>query len=134
MEHIHLHNPFTRRGLTGGEHAPRSGRPGAFASTLNAQLTRGPDRVILKDWAGGIPEEMATLPQIRLGRRWYTFGEILGFLVVVGLALLGGGILIARYLRTLPDVQAFIAAHPGTRDFGPAVTSGFPFWLRYQHY
>src|SRR5262245_5686327 len=109
MEHIHLHNPFTRRGLTGGGHAPRSGHRGDFACGLIAQRCRGPDRVILKDWAGGIPEEMATLPQIRLGRRWYTFGEIFGFLVVVGLALLGGGILIARYLRTLPAVQAFIA-------------------------
>src|SRR5262249_8511403 len=109
------------------------GRRDSIGSALNARLTRGPDRVG-KDWAGGIPEEMATWPQIRLGRHWFSFGKVLGFLVIVGVAGLGGWILLARYLRTLPAVQAFIAAQPGTRDFGPAVTSGFPFWLRYQHY
>src|SRR5262245_17555353 len=122
------------RGPTGSEYAPGSGRRHPFAAALNAQLTRGPDRVIRKEWAGGIPEERATLPQIRLGRRWYSFGRTLGFLVVVGSAFLGVGILLARYLRTLPAVQAFIADHPGTGAFGPAVTSGFPVWLRYQHY
>jgi DMSO/TMAO reductase YedYZ molybdopterin-dependent catalytic subunit/thiosulfate reductase cytochrome b subunit len=31
-------------------------------------------------------------------------------------------------------VQAFIANHPGTGAFAPPVTTGFPAWLRYQHY
>jgi DMSO/TMAO reductase YedYZ molybdopterin-dependent catalytic subunit/thiosulfate reductase cytochrome b subunit len=104
------------------------------ASVLNQQLTRGPDRVIRKEWAGGIPEEMATAPQLRLGRRWYSFGHIVGFMVIVGGVCLGGGILLARFLRTLPAVQAFIASYPATGAFGPPVTTGFPVWLRYQHY
>jgi DMSO/TMAO reductase YedYZ molybdopterin-dependent catalytic subunit/thiosulfate reductase cytochrome b subunit len=120
--------------LTGGAQAPRGGRRDSFTSALNAQLTRGPDRVIRKDWAGGIPDEMATWPQLRVGRRWYSFGRTLGFLAAVGTACLGGGILLARFLRTLPAVQAFIASHPGTGVFGPAVTTGFPVWVRYQHY
>src|SRR5215831_21170532 len=44
------------------------------------------------------------------------------------------GIFLARYLRTLPSVQRFIAHYPGTGSFGPPVTTGFPWWLRYQHY
>jgi hypothetical protein len=39
--------------LTGGALTPRGGRRDSFASTLNAQLTRGPDRVLRKEWAGG---------------------------------------------------------------------------------
>jgi DMSO/TMAO reductase YedYZ molybdopterin-dependent catalytic subunit/thiosulfate reductase cytochrome b subunit len=118
--------------LAGG--APRGGRRDSFASALNAQLTRGPDRVIGKEWAGGMPDVKATLPQLRLGSRWYSFRQTLGFVAVAGAACLGGGILLARYLRTIPAVQTFIAHHPGTGAFSPAVTSGFPVWLRYQHY
>src|SRR5262249_33480554 len=106
----------------------------ASQSALNAELTRGPDRVIPKEWAGGIPEEMATVPQLRVGRRWYSFGRTLALVAAVGAVCLGGGILLARYLRTLPAVQTFIAHHPATGAFAPAVSTGFPVWLRYQHY
>jgi thiosulfate reductase cytochrome b subunit len=101
---------------------------------LKEQLTPGPDRVIRKEWAGGIVQEMATPPQIRVGRRWYSFRRTLEFVVTVGSICLLGGIGLARFLRTLPAVQAFIAAHPGTGVFGPPVTTGFPAWLRWQHY
>jgi len=114
-------------------HAHRGGDQ-PIQDALNARLTTAPDRVIQGEWAGGIPEEMATLPQLRLGRRWFSFGQVLAFVVVVGLVCLVGGIFVARYLRTLPSVQAFIANHPGTGAFGPEVTTGFPWWLRYQHY
>lgn len=40
----------------------------------------------------------------------------------------------AQQLRTLPVVQEFIAQYPGTGNFGPPVTEGFPWWLRYQHF
>ena len=35
---------------------------------LAAQLTKGIDSVDLHEFAGGIAQEMATLPQIRVGR------------------------------------------------------------------
>jgi hypothetical protein len=113
-------------------HPPPDG--GGDPSALSDCLTKGPDRVIRPEWAGGIPEEMATLPQLRLGRRWVPFRKVLGFLVVAGAVCAVSGILLARHLRTLPSVQAFIAKHPGTGSFGPEVTTGFPWWLRYQHY
>jgi DMSO/TMAO reductase YedYZ molybdopterin-dependent catalytic subunit/thiosulfate reductase cytochrome b subunit len=77
---------------------------------------------------------MATLPQLRLGQRWYSFGKIVGFVVVVGAVCLVGGIFLARFLRTLPAIQTFIANHPATGAFSLPVATGFPWWLRYQHY
>jgi hypothetical protein len=106
----------------------------SIQSRLNTQLTKGPNRLTRGEWAGGIHEEMATMPQLRIGRHWFPFHQILIFVVVVGSACLVGGIFFARYLRTLSEVHTFIASHPGTGAFGPPVTSGFPVWLRYQHY
>ena len=101
---------------------------------LRARLTKGPSRVIPGEWAGGIPAEMATLPQLRLGRRWVSFGQFLTVVVVAGLVCGVAGIFVARYLRTLQPVQAFIANYPATGSFSAEVTTGFPWWLRYQHY
>jgi thiosulfate reductase cytochrome b subunit len=122
-----------KRGGNGhnGDGSSSNGRPDG---RLLAQLTKGPSRVIPGDWAGGIPERMATWPQLRLGRRWVPFHQIIGVLVVAGAVCFVAGVFIARFLRTLPSVQAFIAAYPGTGSFGPPVTTGFPVWLRYQHY
>ena len=39
---------------------------------LAAQLTKGIDSVDPHEFAGGIAQEMATLPQIRVGKKWYT--------------------------------------------------------------
>jgi len=39
---------------------------------LAAQLTKGIDSVDFHEFAGGIAREMATLPQIRVGKKWYT--------------------------------------------------------------
>lgn len=104
------------------------------ARSLSDQLSRGRDRVDLREFAGGLPQEMATLPQLRLGRRWFTTGQILK--VLIPLAILGGAatILGARMLRELPAVEQFIADHPGTGSFAEPVESGFPWWLRWQHF
>jgi len=115
-------------------HRGGNGGNGQWPAELTAHLSKGPDRVVRGEWAGGIPREMATLPQLRLRRRWYSFGKILRFVVLVGGVCLIGGIFLARYLRTLPAVQAFIANHPATGSFSHVVTTGFPWWLRYQHY
>jgi hypothetical protein len=50
---------------------------------------------------------------------------------VVGLII---GIAVCQQLRTYPAVQSWIASHPGTGDFQPPVTSGFPLWLRILHF
>ena len=106
----------------------------SFASRMAAQLTPAPDRIVRKEWAGGIAKEMATFPQVRLGKRWFSFKQLAVFFGVLGTVFLIAGIIISRYLRTLPGVQAFVAKYPGTGSFGPPVHTGFPWWLRYQHY
>ena len=109
---------------------PRSQSDAALA----AQLTKGIDIVDPHEFAGGIAQEMATLPQIRVGKKWFTTAQILTVLVPLGFV---GGLLviaIAQQLRTIPEVQAFIQKYPGTGSFSQPVESGFPWWLRYQHY
>ncbi len=101
---------------------------------MASQLTPGCERVIQSEWAGGIPQEMATLPQLRIGRRWWTSKQLLLIAIVASAVALGGGIPLARYLRTLPSVQAFVAQYPGTGAFNLPVSTGFPWWLRVQHY
>ena len=44
---------------------------------LAVQLTKGIDSVDVHEFAGGIAQEMPTLPQIRVGRKWYTTAQIL---------------------------------------------------------
>lgn len=104
------------------------------ARCLAEQLTKGIDIVDPREFAGGIAQEMATLPQIRVGKQWLTSAQILTVLVPLGFV---GGLLAiaaAQQLRTIPEVQAFIQKYPGTGSFSQPVESGFPWWLRYQHY
>ncbi len=39
-----------------------------------------------------------------------------------------------RALREYPDVKAFLVRHPGIAQSAPSVNSGFPWWLRLQHF
>ncbi len=108
--------------------------PAQSDAALAAQLTKGIDIVDPHEFAGGITQEMATLPQIRVGKKWFTTAQILTVLVPLGFV---GGLLViatAQQIRTIPEVQAFIQKYPGTGSFSRPVESGFPWWLRYQHY
>jgi thiosulfate reductase cytochrome b subunit len=49
-------------------------------------------------------------------------------IVVVAVAILG-----ARWLRTLPAVQAFLTAYPGHSELPAWAPVGFPAWLAWQH-
>jgi len=62
-------------------------------------------------------------------RRWLP----LIWLVPVGLVLLVVAVLSAQWLRTLPDVQAFIADYPGETAIPAGTPVGFPWWLSWQH-
>jgi methionine sulfoxide reductase catalytic subunit len=84
-----------------------------------------PDR-----WAGGIPEEQARVPSVRVGRRWFSTL----WLIPIGIAGLVIAIAVAQQLRQYDWVQSFIERYPGTSTtYAPAVDSGFPAWLRWQH-
>lgn len=102
--------------------------------SLEAQLTKGRSRVEAGEFAGGIKQEMASLPQIRFGQTWFTTAQILTVLVPLGFAAALALVATAQELRTFPAIQAFIQTYPGVGDFATPVTSGFPWWLRWQHY
>jgi DMSO/TMAO reductase YedYZ molybdopterin-dependent catalytic subunit/thiosulfate reductase cytochrome b subunit len=101
---------------------------------LAAQLTRGIDHVDPQEFAGGIRPEMASLPHIRLGKKWVTTSQILKVLIPLGFIAGLCAVAVAQQLRTIPEVQAFVRTYPGTGSFSQPVESGFPWWLRYQHY
>ncbi|MEO6794279.1 MAG: oxidoreductase, partial [Mycobacterium sp.] len=92
---------------------------------------RAPDRrVEIGHWAGSIPQEMAQVPAVRLGKRWVSSL----WLIPLGAAGLVVGIALAQQLRQYGWMQDFIAAYPGTSTrVTPVIATGFPSWLRWQH-
>jgi DMSO/TMAO reductase YedYZ molybdopterin-dependent catalytic subunit/thiosulfate reductase cytochrome b subunit len=99
-------------------------------SGLRERLTEGEDIVDPKSWAGSIPAAFGIAPRLRIGaKRWFN----LVALIPIGWALLLAAVMIAQYLRELPEVEAFISRHPGTGFAAPFATA-LPVWLRAQHF
>lgn len=88
-------------------------------------------RIVVSEWAGGIPQNQAEVPSVRIGRRWISTLWLIP-IVLAGLVL---SIAVAQQLRQYGWMQDFINRFPGTSgDYVPAVESGFPWWLRWQHF
>ncbi|MCJ2086313.1 molybdopterin-dependent oxidoreductase [Methylobacterium sp. E-005] len=94
---------------------------------LAAKLSGADDRILLSHW---LPPQQGIVPRIRVGRRWVStlWALPLGFAALVLVVAL------AQSLREYPDVKAFIVRHPGIAQSAPSVNSGFPWWLRLQHF
>jgi DMSO/TMAO reductase YedYZ molybdopterin-dependent catalytic subunit/thiosulfate reductase cytochrome b subunit len=94
---------------------------------LAAKLSGADDRILLSHW---LPPQQGIVPRIRIGQRWVStlWGLPLGFAALVLVVAL------AQSLREYPDVKAFILRHPGIAQSAPSVDSGFPWWLRLQHF
>lgn len=87
--------------------------------------------ISLDDWAGGIPQTRAQLPSVRIGRRWFSSLWLVP-LGIVGLVL---SIAVAREITRYGWYHDFITEYPGTSTrYVHPVTSGFPWWLRWQHF
>lgn len=88
-------------------------------------------RINLDEWAGGLSQqEKVQVPVVRIGRRWFSSLWLLP-LGVVGMLV---AVALAQQLRQYEWMQSFIERYPGTSaSFAPAVHSGFPVWLRWQH-
>src|SRR5215469_4729903 len=97
---------------------------------LQAGLSPAEDRVVVAEWSRRIPPVKARIPEVRIGKRWYSSA----WLIPIALGGVIFFIALCQQLRTYPAVQSWIASHPGTGDFQPAVTTGFPLWLRWQHF
>ena len=103
--------------------------------TFSDELTRtADDHVDLKTFAGGVEQKMANFPEIRLGPLWFSTRRILLTLIPLGIVGAGLAVFGARFLRTFPEVQQFIATYPGTGSFAQPVSDGFPAWLRICHW
>ena len=103
--------------------------PGATPrqDSLAARLTAADDRILLNHW---LPPQEGIVPRIRLGKRWISvlWALPLGF---AGLIL---AIALAQGLLEFPAVKAFVVRYPGVAQAAPSVDSGFPWWLRAQHF
>ncbi|MBO9198146.1 molybdopterin-dependent oxidoreductase [Rhizobium sp. 16-449-1b] len=94
---------------------------------FRADLQSTDDRVRLNHW---LPPREGILPHIRIGARWF---NVMWFLPIAAFGLMVA-VAAAQALRELPSVQAFIELHPGIAQSAPSVESGFPWWLRLQHF
>jgi len=94
-------------------------------------LTPGEDVITPATWAGSVPQVGGIAPRVRIGRsKWFN----LLWLVPIGFVVLLGAVAVAQGLRHVPSVQRFITAHPGTIQQPHAKSTGFPGWLRWQHF
>src|SRR5215472_7996055 len=96
---------------------------------LETELSSAADRVDVAERRRRIPPVRARVPEVRIGKRWV---NILWLLPIGAVGLLIG-IAVCQQLRTYTAVQNFIKTYPGTGSFQPAVTTGFPLWLRILH-
>jgi sulfoxide reductase catalytic subunit YedY len=74
------------------------------------------------------PSHSAIFPGVRVGGRWLNLVWTLPIAVLLLVAAFG----IATLVRTLPEVQEFVARYPGT--VVPAAAQGFPAWVGWQHF
>jgi len=131
-QRVQLREPELSRSLSGmtGDLQSDSGAP---PESLLDQRGRPPvlkRSVDLEDWAGGIIQEHARVPAIRINRRWVNTL----WLIPIGVAGLVVAIALAQQLRQYGWMQNFIETYPGTSTaYAPPVASGFPAWLRWQH-
>ncbi|MEO8907881.1 MAG: hypothetical protein ABI310_07350, partial [Microbacteriaceae bacterium] len=106
---------------------PRSHSPRSFRS----ELTRGEDVIDPETFAGSISQDRGIAPRLRVGRsKWFN----LLWLIPIGLVLLIIGIAVAKGIRELPGVEAFMKQYPGTSELPADAPVGFPAWLGWQHF
>lgn len=94
---------------------------------LAARLSAADDRVLLSHW---LPPQEGIIPRVRFGHRWISVMWALP-LTFVALIL---AITVAQSLREYPAVRAFLVHYSGIAQAAPSVDSGFPWWLRLQHF
>ena len=93
-----------------------------------SSLSAADDRIVMSDW---LPPQEGIVPAHPVGRPiWINVLWAIPLSVVF--LILGSPS--AQSLRTMPGVQAFIERYPGVTPSSEAVNSGFPWWLRLQHF
>ena len=93
---------------------------------MEPNLSEAEDHIRPSTW---MPPQTGITPRVRIGRRWINILWVIPVIVV----LLILSIAVAQQLRTIPAVQEFISRYPGDTS-ARTVTTGFPLWLRVQHF
>jgi thiosulfate reductase cytochrome b subunit len=71
---------------------------------------------------------MTTAPAQR--SKWFP----LVWVIPVALVLMVAAVLVARWLRELPEIQSFLADYPGTTPLPDGTPVGFPVWANWSHF
>ena len=110
---------------------PASGVSPDVIRSYREALTSGENVIDPATWAGSVPRATGIAPRVRVGRsRWFN----LLWLLPIGFVLLIAAVAVAKGLRGDPAVQRFIARYPGTVEHSQPATTGFPAWVRWQHF
>jgi thiosulfate reductase cytochrome b subunit len=76
----------------------------------------------------GMPKSTKT--SAATGSKWFKPAAAAVLAVMALLAL----VLLAKWLRTLPGVESFLAAYPGYSELPGTAPAGLPAWLGWQHF
>src|SRR5215471_17325165 len=102
-----------RAGARATDGATSTRDPLGAPDPLETELSPAEDRIVLAEWSRRIPPVRARIPEVRIGKRWYSTAWLIP-IVVVGLIFM---IALCQQLRTYSGVQEFIHDYPGTGSF-----------------
>jgi thiosulfate reductase cytochrome b subunit len=95
------------------------------------QLTQGEDAIDPRTFAGSLTQDRGIAPRVRVGRaKWFN----LLWLIPIGFVVLIVAIAVAKGIRELPGVDAFMKQYPGSSELPGGAPVGFPAWLGWQHF
>ncbi len=94
---------------------------------LEARISKASNSIRPGSW---LPPQWGEAPRIRIGTRWINVLWAIPLAVVV-LVL---GIAVCQGLYATPWFHQFVSRYPGIPKSAPAVNSGFPLWLRVEHF
>src|SRR5262249_61969536 len=93
--------------------------PLSAPAPLEADLSPAEDRIVAAEWSRRIPPIMARVPQVRIGRRWYS----ILWLVPIGVVLLIVGIGVWQHVRTHSAGPQRVGHPPRARGLPPPGTT-----------
>jgi methionine sulfoxide reductase catalytic subunit len=101
--------------------APRQRDP------LEARLSKASSSIWPGSW---LPPQWGEVPRIRVGKRWV---NVL-WAIPVAFVVFVLGVAVCQGLYATPWFEQFLARFPGIPMAAPVVNSGFPLWLRVEHF
>ncbi len=125
------HEPVRRDAQTGQPPIPAADVGAHASGSFRSELTKKHGDVIDAEWAGSIPAQYGVAPRVRIGTsKWFN----LLWLIPIGFVLLILGVAVAKGIRGLSGVQAFLVQYPGMSELPGNAPVGFPAWLGWQHF